>query len=343
MTKAFQKAISKILSQQSDLDGGDEQAIEQVVIPPILRSIGWDIYSLAEVSRQESLDEGKVDYALKIGGENRVLLEAKAWHNKLDDHVDQIRKYLKPKPRKDIREMAVLTNGRQWRFYLPPRTRGNEKDLQWFLQFNITSGDSSKVEKLFREFLARKSIASIEETVKAALKKEGEMRRAAVVKRGLGEALIDLTTDKLLLEEVLRGIVEEKGIHPTKLQLRQFVNSEQARLEITKPTHNNKPTSFEFHSKGKIIRDTVRNWPDLKRKFCRIIYKLHRKQFGNRVMRLPGDWFAHSEDNRRSYAPIDDSGISLKSKGSREGILKLRQDLLDAFGYDPKALIVYQS
>ena len=36
MTTAFQRALSKILNQQDDLDGGDEQAIEQVVIPPLL-------------------------------------------------------------------------------------------------------------------------------------------------------------------------------------------------------------------------------------------------------------------------------------------------------------------
>ena len=215
--------------------------------------------------------------------------------------------------------------------------------MQWFLQFNITSETPNEVERLFREFLARKSIQSIQKTVKTALKKEEEMRRAAAVKRGLREALVDLTTDKLLLGEVLRDIVEEKGIRPTKAQLRQFVDSEQATIEIRNPVQNNRPTSFEFNVKGKIKRDTVIHWPDLKRKFCGIIYTLHRKNFNQKVLALPGDWFARTEENRKRYSPVKDSGISLKTRGTRAGILELLNDLLNAFGYSSDALTIHQA
>ena len=341
MTTAFQETLDDILEQAQDLKGTSEAQTKNSAIEPILASIGWRISRKSEVALEEELQTGNVDYALKINGESRVLIEAKPWDAKLDDHVAQISKYLTPRPKKSIRQMAVLTNGRQWRFYLPPRTKGTEKDLQWFLQLNITSGDTGEVEELFGEFLARKSISFIEDTVKVALKKESEVRSASRVKGALAEALVELTANKHLLASVLLGIVQERDILPTETQLQQFVNSDQAIIEIKKPAHKNKPTSFEFRVKTTVRRDTVSSWSDLKRKFCALIAKRHKRDFNTIALKSLGKWFRQSKPDDKPHMLIGQTGISVVDKRSEEVVRDMCNGLLAAFCYPEDALTIY--
>ena len=122
MTTAFQDELLEIQSQISELEGGEEETTKASAIEPLLNFFGWKTSRATEVARQYRITNDKndkVDYALQIGGEPRVFIEAKKWNAKLEGHEEQLRDYCNAAG-KGIPKLAFLTNGRQWRLYLPP-------------------------------------------------------------------------------------------------------------------------------------------------------------------------------------------------------------------------------
>jgi type I restriction-modification system DNA methylase subunit len=97
-------------------------------IDPLLRALGWDVESSAEVTVEERLLEGHCDYALRIPGDRRprVFIEAKRFElgpRGLDGHTERGGHPLSF-PQQAIRyawqsqaEWAVLTNFKETRLY----------------------------------------------------------------------------------------------------------------------------------------------------------------------------------------------------------------------------------
>lgn len=86
-------------------------------IAPVLQSLGWDVFSFEEVQSEYKVYDGSfVDYALKISGEPKIFIEAKALDVELDDHklIGQIVKYAAVE--KGLK-WCVLTNGNEYRLY----------------------------------------------------------------------------------------------------------------------------------------------------------------------------------------------------------------------------------
>ena len=124
MTTAFQEALAKVKDQQHIVKNSDERAVELGVLLPLLRNVGWDTEDLRQVYPQMGMSQDKrdsVDYALQIDGKSRAFIEVKQWGKVLrKDYEQRLRDYCiesreKPKP-----EIAVLTNGLEWRLYLRP-------------------------------------------------------------------------------------------------------------------------------------------------------------------------------------------------------------------------------
>ena len=137
------------------------------VVIPVLRQLGWDTDLVTEVYPQQSVrmvsktgGYGQVDYALQIDGKCKVLLEIKRWSVELArEHEVQLNKYCTAAgANAAATELAVLTNGRQWKFY---RTHWTKLDptpigrISEFLKFDIINDDPAKVECNFRKHLER--------------------------------------------------------------------------------------------------------------------------------------------------------------------------------------------
>jgi hypothetical protein len=94
-----------------------EDNTKGVLIEPLLKLLGWDVYSLDDVERGYKITVGttkvEVDYALKVNGRPYALLEVKALDKDLEPFVEQVLSYARLK---DVR-WAVLTNGRELRVY----------------------------------------------------------------------------------------------------------------------------------------------------------------------------------------------------------------------------------
>lgn len=55
----------------------DEAKTKQGSILPILSVLGWDVFDTNEVIPEYSVESKKVDYSLRLQGQNKVFLEAK--------------------------------------------------------------------------------------------------------------------------------------------------------------------------------------------------------------------------------------------------------------------------
>ncbi len=163
MSSNFAEVLTKIKSQQDSLEVLDERAVELGVVIPLLRQLGWDTDDVREIYPQKLLygaatweGRGKVDYALQTGGKCLVLMEVKRWSTALNDkHEDQLAEYCRLQESGPI--LAVLTNGRHWKFFLPPLRSGNTfryTAIRKFLDIDIFT-HPAVVESSFNKFLAR--------------------------------------------------------------------------------------------------------------------------------------------------------------------------------------------
>ena len=142
MSTPFQEALATIRDQQDFLKGCNEAKTIKHAIDPLLQSARWNVHKHEEVYDQYLLPNGKrVDYSLKIDGKSRIFLEAKEWDKPLtDNNRNQLHGYcltaLKDEQMAancDVPCLAILTNGRIWRFYVAPEKTTINSD-KWILR-----------------------------------------------------------------------------------------------------------------------------------------------------------------------------------------------------------------
>ena len=154
---ALRNTINYILEYKRYLAGANEATTKQYVILPILRALGWNDANLASMEflpECRTADGGEVDYALKVGRNPDLFVECKRWNEPLDRHENQIVNYAS----NSNVPVAVLTNGKIWRFYLSkkeemPVSERNFCDIdnenidaavvnleKYLLKYNVLSG-----------------------------------------------------------------------------------------------------------------------------------------------------------------------------------------------------------
>jgi len=132
------RAISERVKAHSS-SMATEEALKTAVVLPFLRALGYDVFDPNEVIPEFIADAvgkkgEKVDYAVKIGGEIRILIECKPITTVLDKrHLDQLFRYFTVTSAK----FAILTNGRTFNFYTDLE-EPNKLDIRPFLIFDIS-------------------------------------------------------------------------------------------------------------------------------------------------------------------------------------------------------------
>ena len=109
----------------------DEASTKQAVVLRLLSFLGWDIFNVEEVYPDFSTGSANISYALRIRNTNKVFIEVKRVHKKLDSY----QKELVDLAARDGVNMALLTNGITWWFYLVSAP-GNWKQ-KWFLSIDL--------------------------------------------------------------------------------------------------------------------------------------------------------------------------------------------------------------
>lgn len=116
MAGALQDFVVSFQSKPISKDASEEAAKFAAVLP-VLDCLGRRWSDPSEVAPEYRIGDRRVDFCLRLNGVARVFVEAKKPAEDLDSaaHQEQLLDYAF---REGI-EIAVLTNGIQWWFYLP--------------------------------------------------------------------------------------------------------------------------------------------------------------------------------------------------------------------------------
>lgn len=142
------RAISERVKSHSSTMA-TEEAVKTAVVLPFLRALGYDVFDPTEVVPEFTADAvgkkgEKVDYAIKIDNEIRILIECKPVSVALEKkHLDQLYRYFSVTNAK----FAILTNGRTFNFYTDLEAP-NKLDTRPFLVFDVTDFNAGVVSEL---------------------------------------------------------------------------------------------------------------------------------------------------------------------------------------------------
>ena len=128
-----------------------EEAVKTAVVLPFLSALGYDVFDPNEVIPEFTADAvGKkgerVDYAVKVGGQIRILIECKPISTTLEKlHLAQLYRYFSVTSAR----FAMLTNGRTFNFYTD-LDEPNKLDTIPFLIFDLADLQASILLELKR-------------------------------------------------------------------------------------------------------------------------------------------------------------------------------------------------
>ncbi|WP_112309725.1 type I restriction endonuclease [Pseudogemmobacter bohemicus] len=116
-----------------------EEAVKTAVVLPFLQALGYDVFNPGEVIPEFTADAvgkkgEKVDYAIKLDDQIRILIECKPISTNLDKvHLAQLYRYFSVTSAK----FAILTNGRFFHFH-SDLEEPNKLDTRPFFTFDIS-------------------------------------------------------------------------------------------------------------------------------------------------------------------------------------------------------------
>lgn len=144
-----------------------EETTKISLILPFFRILGYDTENPDEVKAEYACDVGvktseKVDLAILIDGEVKMLVECKSVRTKLNSsHLNQLLRYYSVSDCK----IAVLTNGVEYWFFTDSVNAGR-MDLQPFLIVDVVNDDLAILEIFSRERFSEDRILGFVEELK---------------------------------------------------------------------------------------------------------------------------------------------------------------------------------
>lgn len=136
-------SVSKRVSQQSNVIETEEATKTALIMPFIHQVLGYDVFNPLEVIPEFTADVGvkkgeKIDYAIVDNNEVAILIEAKKIGEDLNEqHASQLFRYFGTTTAK----IAILTNGRYYRFYTD-LDAPNKMDSKPFLELDMLDIDT---------------------------------------------------------------------------------------------------------------------------------------------------------------------------------------------------------
>lgn len=155
-----------------------EEAAKTALVMPFLQALGYDVFNPSEVVPEFTCDVGtkkgeKVDYAVRIDGEIRMLLECKPCTQDLSlRHASQLYRYFSVTDAK----FAILTNGAAYKFYTD-LDASNRMDEKPFFEFDLCRLKKTDIRNLAKFQRAGFDVDAIVETA-ASLQMEGQVIKA---------------------------------------------------------------------------------------------------------------------------------------------------------------------
>ena len=331
----------------------NEAQVRRSVIERILAFLGWDMYNYNEVKLEYGVGTGRVDYALQINGDNEVFIEAKKPGEDLENHQKQLLDYSFG----EGVELAILTNGIVWWFYLSLK-KGAWNNRK-FYTIDILEQEIKDIVEKFDLLLSRENVVS-GEAVRQAESILESSQRDKIIKERLPEAWNKViknavSPDSLLVDLLAETAEEVCGFKLESDEILRFMRSHHEKWLLS-PTI--KPG---VSTPTKLLRQTKKQTDTPKR--MQIGNKSYELKYGYEIFVNTANWLIAkgnlkssdsplkvNPDARRNYIsdaiennyPQDwtklENGLYIYKNLQGNQSLQNAKKLLEHYGYDPEIL-----
>ena len=151
MKKDIESLISSLKTNKK-LSTFDEASTKQAVVLRLLSILGWDIFNVEEVYPDYSANSHTVSYALRARNASKVYIEVK----KTQENLDNYQKQIVTAASRDGVELAVLTNGIIWWFFLP-QMKGDWQQ-KWFFSADLLKQQPNAISVHFIDLLNKTKV-----------------------------------------------------------------------------------------------------------------------------------------------------------------------------------------
>jgi predicted type IV restriction endonuclease len=219
MTEYLFQSVKQI-KIDNRINSFDEAATKQVVVSKILHCLGWDPFNINEVCPEYEVGNVRVDFALRHNDTNKVFIEVRKVVENLGKGEEQL---LKISFRHGV-DIAILTNGISWRFYLPLLKGSCEERRFYTIQILEQSADD--ITQKFADLLSKINVISGRALENAKNLYKSKQRSVLMVKT-LPKAWNKVISEpeKLLLELVAETTEKLCGYKPDDEMVRKYITS----------------------------------------------------------------------------------------------------------------------
>ena len=331
----------------------DEANTKATAIEPVLSKLGWDVADPDEVRREYSVrarpNARPVDYLLFCDDTPMVIIEAKRGNQSLERHQEQLQDYVGFALAERV-EIAILTNGAAWWYYLPIRDASWER--RRVATVELDRQNSTETAQKLVDVLSKENVRC-GRAIQNAERHQILETLPDVWNRLVSEPGSPLVS--LLAERTHRSCVRE----PDGNEVTQFLSTHLQQIQITPhpttptpvspsephPSPEPNPSDLSERKTYKAftfrgIRYEVSSWPEVIVKFCEIVHSEHSDQF-DEVLNLRGGkgrtYFSRNPNEVRSPKEISGTDIFVTATGT-PSTYRIAEKLIAHFGYNENGL-----
>lgn len=199
---------------------GKEEHVKTSIINPVLMRLGWEVENPSYVFLEYSSSRysGRVDYGLLIPERDNKLqcvIEAKARGANLNSSEDQLFKYISS----EVPWLAILTDGRKWRFYYPGALGEYKQRLVHAL--DIQKDPPKEVVRRFNRYLSFERVSSVNE----AMEDLDSDHKEITSKRHISRAWAKICSSDELIALLTNETRKISGSAPERRYVEEFLRS----------------------------------------------------------------------------------------------------------------------
>ncbi len=355
--------------QEGSLGKQSEEATKQGLILPVLQQLGWNPFDVQEVFPEYSVQSGRVDYALRINGYNKVFIEVKKVGEDLEKHQGQLLRYAFDHGVK----LAILTNGILWWFYLPLQEGTWEQ--RRFYTVDLLSQSPSDITDKFFAFISKNDVVS-GQAITNADNVYNSRQKGKIIGDTFPKAWRKLLSeeDDLLIEVVAESVEKICGYKPDSKTVINFLKEMSGETNLPQPVKKDiqktskietgksnddetkvgnsqsssvpnlpiafsKPTSFSFCGENYEVTD----WVSLLKSFINALSQKHTPDELNKLTKLVGKrrpYFTTDSTLLRKPGHVNNTNLYFETHYSAASIKQFIGQILNTMRYSADAVSI---
>ncbi len=368
------QSFIKDLKSNKKLSSFDEASTKQAVVMRMLSFLGWDIFNVDEVCPDYAANSSHVSYALRIGDKKKIFVEVKRVSEKLDNHQ---KKFVEIASAEGA-DIAVLTNGITWWFYLTS-SNGSWKQ-KWFYSVDLFSQEPKTFVPRLLDLLTMNKVSKGQalKTAKNLFRDKKQKMAADFLPKAWNQIisqpnkifieLLSLQTEKLCGYKVdIKSIETFMGKHvnewlitdipstvtappSTSLESEIIDSDDKLTPKTSKDNRDNEDAKKSESYSDKSIKSfsfigythIVRAWDEVLPILCEYLVSAHEKDF-EKVLWISDNqkpYFSRYSDQLRIPEKINETDIYLETKMIPDEVAKTAHKLIEAFGYSQDDLSI---